>query len=47
MNFDGTFSKEGSRAGVILMSPRGKSYKYSFSPKFGCTIMLLSMRLYS
>lgn len=36
MNFDGTYSKEVSRVGIILMSPGGKSYKYSFSLKFGC-----------
>lgn len=34
--FDGACSKEGSGVGLILISPKGKSYKYLFSLKFEC-----------
>lgn len=35
--FDGASSKDGARAGVLLISPSGKTFKFSFTLLFPCT----------
>ena len=37
MFFDGAYSKEGNGAGVIFISPSGKTSKFSFLLNFECT----------
>lgn len=37
MFFDGSCSKNGNGAGVVFISPNGKSFKYSFLLAFECT----------
>lgn len=37
MYFDGSCSKEGSGAGILFISPRGETFKYSFKLIFECT----------
>ena len=36
MFFDGDFCKDGSRAGILLISPTGITYKFSFTSSFPC-----------
>ena len=37
MFFDGTNSKEGSGAGVVFVSPKKNTVRYSFTLNFSCT----------
>ena len=37
MHFDGSWSNEGNRAGIILYSPVGKIHNFSYRLKFSCT----------
>lgn len=37
MNFDGSCSREGNGAGIVFVSPTGKTFKYSFLLSFNCT----------
>lgn len=52
MYFYGAYCKEGSGAGIILISPDGYTYKFSFTLNFPCTnnieqygALLLALRL--
>lgn len=52
MYFDGAIFKEGSSAGVLFISPHGKTFKYSVTLSFACTnnvleyeALLLGLRL--
>ncbi|XP_057843397.1 uncharacterized protein LOC131052788 [Cryptomeria japonica] len=52
MYFDGDRSKEGSSAGVLFISPHGRTFKFSFTLSFACTnnvaeyeVLLLGLRL--
>jgi ribonuclease HI len=37
MFFDGASSKEGAGAGVVFISPKKSTFRYSFTLKFSCT----------
>lgn len=37
MYFDGANYKDGSGAGILLISPKGNTYKFSFTLSFSCT----------
>lgn len=37
MYFNGSCCKDGSGAGIILISPQGFTYKFSFTLSFPCT----------
>ena len=52
MYLDGSYCKDGSRAGILLISPHGITYKFSFTLIFPCTnniteyeALLLGLRL--
>ena len=52
MFFDGTCCKDGVAAGILLISPVGVTYKFSFTLSFPCTnniveyeALLLGLRL--
>jgi ribonuclease HI len=37
MHFDGSFSNEGNKDGIILYSPMGKIHNFSYRLEFACT----------